>query len=242
MKLQDWRRAEADASTAVNLDPLQFKSYERRSVARTNLGKHQAALRDLYFAQAAASKHGVNSKIDASTVERNLAEAMHKAPKRSVDVKIIPKERSHVEMPTEAKHSSQSSEIRTLDVLKAKPPGDVDRLMKAKSWYHFEQAWMTLSDSQQVQVLSKLKPERFKKIFQRGMENVGLMISIVSACTKNEVDGIKVLDAISHLPSVDMLVMMMSKEERDAFVECISRVTSNLEQSKIQEITKRFGA
>jgi len=115
LKVKDWQKAESDATSALNLDPTHTKSHQRRSVARSSLGKIRASLQDLHCAKALAQKSGNNGtgtgtdasinstsqmevqKIDADLVkvESMLLEATKRAPKRKIQIKVIGKEHSH---------------------------------------------------------------------------------------------------------------------------------------------------
>lgn len=242
VKLKDWQRAEEDASTALTLDPLHVKSYERRSMARLNLGKNRAALRDLYMAQAAANKQGLSLKINFSKAEKALLDTVHRAPKRTLSIKVIPKETV-----TTVKDKKSISVPQTIDVTstgsKSKTKnGKIENVLKAKSWYPFEQAWMSLSNDDRLKALPQLKPENIFKMYRGGMENTEVMLSLLDTSSKITTSfGITVLDAISKIPSIDMLVMMMSTLERDTLVKQILLITSKLSREKAQEYLLKFG-
>lgn len=220
---------------------MHVKSYERRSVARLNLGKHRAALRDLYTAQAAANKQGLALKIDFSKAEKALIETMHRAPKRTVSIKVIPKVTATKVTDKNMITVPQSLEM-TSNISKNKDSGGrIEYFLKAKSWYSFEQAWISLTDEDRMKALSKLKPESILKMYRGGMENTEVLISLIHTASKISSHGISVLNALSKIPSIDMLVMMMSKIERETLVKHISMITMNLDIDKTQEILLKFG-
>ena len=51
LKVKDWAKAELDSTSAINIDPTHWKSYHRRSIARSSLGKIRASLKDLQTAK-----------------------------------------------------------------------------------------------------------------------------------------------------------------------------------------------
>ena len=67
LKLKCWLQAEADATSALQINPLHFKSYQRRCVARLSMGKVRAAMQDICAAMDAAT-------ADDSAGESALAE------------------------------------------------------------------------------------------------------------------------------------------------------------------------
>lgn len=209
-------------------------------MARLNLGKHRAALRDLYMAQAAANKQGLTLKIDFSKAEKALIETMHRAPKRTISIKVIPKvtittvtDKNLITVPQSLEMTSNVSKDKNSS-------GRIECLLKAKSWYSFEQAWISLSCEDQMKALSKLKPESILKMYRGGMENTEVLLSLAHAASKIPDHGPSVLNAISKIPSIDMLVMMMSKVERETLEKHISIITTNLDIDQTQEILLKF--
>jgi hypothetical protein len=55
LNLKCWVLAEADATSSLQIDPLHFKSYQRRCVARLSVGKVRAAMQDICAATDAAT-------------------------------------------------------------------------------------------------------------------------------------------------------------------------------------------
>jgi hypothetical protein len=84
LKLKSWILAEADATSALQIDPLHYKSYQRRCVARLSLGKVRAAMTDVCAALDAAT-------IDELVVESTLTEI------RELRTKV---EKRMIELPT----------------------------------------------------------------------------------------------------------------------------------------------
>ena len=103
LKLKNWGQAEADATSALEIDPLHSKSYQRRCVARLSLGKLRAAMGDACAAKdiclfaieddTSANASAINSsliEIDKlqCKVQKALAEATKRAPRRKIPVCI----------------------------------------------------------------------------------------------------------------------------------------------------------
>jgi len=130
LKVKDWVHAEEDTTTALNIDPLHTKSYQRRSVARTSLGKLRAALQDLNMAQEAATKTGVTSAskeiaMEKQKIESMLIEAMEKAPKRKVPIQLVPQSVSNKDEKNGTSNPSpvedDDGEIRAIHTTRRKP-------------------------------------------------------------------------------------------------------------------------
>jgi tetratricopeptide (TPR) repeat protein len=82
LKLKSWILAEADATSALQIDPLHYKSYQRRCVARLSLGKVRAAMMDVCAALDAAT-------INDSALESTLMEIQQlrtKVEKRMIEL------------------------------------------------------------------------------------------------------------------------------------------------------------
>jgi hypothetical protein len=82
LKLKSWILAEADATSALQIDPLHYKSYQRRCVARLSLGKVRAAMMDVCAALDAATING--SALESSLME--IRELRTKVEKRLIEL------------------------------------------------------------------------------------------------------------------------------------------------------------
>lgn len=95
IKMKEWQNAEVDATLALNIDPLHLKSYQRRSIARQSQGKIRASLLDLYRVRTIAenlndnSDHIIKIQQDIDKMQSLLLQAIKKAPKKSIPIKII---------------------------------------------------------------------------------------------------------------------------------------------------------
>lgn len=100
LKLKYWAQAESDATSALEIDNLHYKSYQRRCVARLSMGKLRAAMMDVCSAQDCYElemKAKCNPKTDLASnelkvlrdkVEKALVEAAQRAPRRKLPVTI----------------------------------------------------------------------------------------------------------------------------------------------------------
>ena len=118
---------------------------------------------------------------------------------------------------------------------------DIKNLKKPKTWYEFEAAWKGLrSESERIRYLvNSVKPRQLSKLYSRngGIEDVDVLVDlIVTSSGMIDDDGrgggrdasgsataVLYLRAIANLPSVDLPVMMMSKEQRGKVRDAIKR-------------------
>ena len=87
LKQKNWKQAEEDATSALENDPLHFKSYQRRCVARLSMGKLRQAMIDVCSAQdtcidSQSSLAEIN-KLRLK-VEKALVAASQRAPRRKL--------------------------------------------------------------------------------------------------------------------------------------------------------------
>jgi hypothetical protein len=107
LKLKHWTQAEADATSALEIDNLHYKSYQRRCVARLSMGKVRAAIMDICSAQdsyelemKATFQDENDSRFMTSAlneiqmlrkkVEKALVEAARRAPRRQLPITDLP--------------------------------------------------------------------------------------------------------------------------------------------------------
>ena len=103
LKMKSWAQAEADATSALQIDPHHFKSYQRRCVARLAMGKVRAAMVDICSAQDGCMLDKSNAVDAKSTYSNNLAEiqklrkkvekalvdSAKRAPRRRIPVTVV---------------------------------------------------------------------------------------------------------------------------------------------------------
>ena len=115
LKLKNWSHAESDATSALQIDPTHFKSYQRRCVARLSLGKLRAAMVDVCAAEESCllamenfdkSNKETSGSSDASSIlvtkssldeiyqlktkiEAAMQDAVKRAPRRRIPVVVI---------------------------------------------------------------------------------------------------------------------------------------------------------
>ena len=61
-------------------------------------------------------------------------------------------------------------------------------------------------------------------MYKHGMEDSDLLLDIVLHCFKMKKKGFNYIRALSKIPSIDMLVMMLSKIDREVFIEYIEGI------------------
>lgn len=106
LKLKHWTQAEADATSALEIDNLHYKSYQRRCVARLSMGKVRAAMIDICSAQDSYELEMKTTVQDENEsrfttsvmneiqmlrkkVERALVEAVRRAPRRQLPITAL---------------------------------------------------------------------------------------------------------------------------------------------------------
>ena len=105
LKLKSWPRAEDDATSALDIDPLHFKSYHRRCMARLSMGKVRAAMSDVCAAEDSCvlfmkeKREEDNLENNESSlaeiqklrikVEKSLADALKRDPRRRLPITIV---------------------------------------------------------------------------------------------------------------------------------------------------------
>ncbi|EJK60588.1 hypothetical protein THAOC_19025, partial [Thalassiosira oceanica] len=109
LKLKRWKAAEADATSALEIDPSHSKSLQRRATARLSLGKLRAATVDVCSARDCASGSFVGGQGEpeerapenasererqelerlSSRIDSALAKAIRDAPRRKIAVRTI---------------------------------------------------------------------------------------------------------------------------------------------------------
>ena len=105
LKLKSWPQAEDDATSALDIDPLHFKSYHRRCVARLSMGKVRAAILDacaaedsclLFMKEKREEDNPENNESSLAEiqklrirVEKVLADAVKRAPRRRLPITIV---------------------------------------------------------------------------------------------------------------------------------------------------------
>ena len=105
LKLKSWAQAEDNATSALQIDRLHSKSYQRRCVARLSLGKVREAMVDVCAAEdccvlSKKEKHGVDNCAAISStlaeiqklrvkVEKALVDTAKRAPRRKLPITIV---------------------------------------------------------------------------------------------------------------------------------------------------------
>ena len=97
LKLKEWKNAEEDANCSLQINPWNVKSLQRRSTARASLGKLRAALQDLHLAEIAHKRNTSGETVvprelitEQRKLKKLLNDALHRAPRRSIEVALVP--------------------------------------------------------------------------------------------------------------------------------------------------------
>ena len=89
LKMKEYIRAEVDCNSALTIDPFHVKSLVRRATARNALGKHRAALSDIYAAMElteASSGNVKQHRVDLARTQEMLKQCVNRAPMVAVNV------------------------------------------------------------------------------------------------------------------------------------------------------------
>ncbi len=265
LKLKDWKNAESDSSIALKIDPFHVKSYQRRSLARYWLGKLRASLRDLCLAEnCPAFKSSKAFLKEKQKVQKALLDAVKRAPRRKVSVAQDP------ETDPSLDNIGQLSESLKICTVFEKNDGDIeetitekqsedsenspnvdqnisqDKLQHSKlipkSWYEFENKWKSLrSQEEKVQFLQFVKSNRLSLYYKNGIENAELFLELVLCTLKVKKDKYSFLRTLLDIPSLDLLGMMISSANKEAFLsklENAKNVSVSEEQCLIQILLK----
>jgi tetratricopeptide (TPR) repeat protein len=91
LKLKEYIRAEVDCNSALTIEPSHVKSLVRRATARNALGKHRAALGDIYAAMelTEAAKGNVKQhRVDLQKTQELLRSCVSRAPMAKIQAKF----------------------------------------------------------------------------------------------------------------------------------------------------------
>jgi len=95
LRMKNYPQAEADATSALQIDPLHFKSYQRRCVARLAMGKVRAAMvdvcqmNDVKTNDGEAAQQEVEIEKLKTKCKKALVDAAKRAPRRKIPVTVV---------------------------------------------------------------------------------------------------------------------------------------------------------
>mmetsp|Transcript_12680 Transcript_12680/g.16006 ORF Transcript_12680/g.16006 Transcript_12680/m.16006 type:complete len:479 (-) Transcript_12680:189-1625(-) len=91
--------------------------------------------------------------------------------------------------------------------------------------YEFETQWRShITEKQRHDLLKIIKPRHFQTIFKNGINDVDMLVEILQAVTAlPEEQSFEYVRVLSRLKQLDIVVMMMTKEQRDSVRECLRR-------------------
>ena len=259
LKIKDWRKAENDATSAVNIDPSHWKSYHRRSIARSSLGKIRASRKDLQTAKQILENQKEKDgtiiaslkKIDADLVKNKtvLIEVMRKAPKKVISIKLVAGNSAKKNIPNDDAVSKRKRGndcgVEPIISPHAQKSNDtiqktITRVRNVHSWLEFEQIWKSLPENTKPKCIENLRPQALAKMYSNGIEDSDLLLDIIKNCTKiDSTKGRKILLVLCKIPNIDMVVMMMSSSEKCAVAQCVQTLASSKDEAS--HISKYFG-
>ena len=95
LRMKNYPQAEADATSALQIDPLHFKSYQQRCVARLAMGKVRAAMvdvcqmNDVKTIDGEAAQQEVETEKLKTKCKKALVDAAKCAPRRKIPVTVV---------------------------------------------------------------------------------------------------------------------------------------------------------
>ncbi len=147
--------------------------------------------------------------------------------------------------------------------------GSTNRHQPICNWMEFEQIWKSLSQEDKPVCLGAIKPKNISTIYSNGIEDSDVLVDLIStlfhSCNTGSSNGTsttnaskqqvmmherKLLQALSEIPAVDMVVMMMSSSEREVLLRCIECLTTGTSPENDKgfkkllsrdQISKKFG-
>lgn len=274
IKLKDWKKAEDDASAAIQINKLHVKSYQRRAVARSSLGKLRAALGDARFAMSMTQQQQPIDKIGQQVcqLENLLRCAIKLAPRRSLEIVYkLSEENQEIrnDVVDYTKHNPTcyetqdnlnndttkeyvSTERAKCDKNNIPPLLDIKFQAQStpiplqytttfKRCHEFERYWKKLERTVKSDFLSKIQPHYIGVLYRNGMEDSDIFLDLINAsvCLDN---GTEFVDIISKISSIDIVGMMMTKEERAQAKEWIVEIFKRCgKMEKSEKVLEKMG-
>jgi len=247
LKVKEWATAEIDASSALDIDNLHVKSYQRRSTARLNLGKLRASLKDLCLAEAAAFEVSVKVPSRIQFDKKKVKDALHLAIKRAPRRKIL----ATITKAKKTKENKASTDVtfsKKTTVLNQPIPMSCNesrvKFTSPQNWIQFEQTWKSLKKRiDKVKFLSIMKPQEITKLYKNGLEDANLLVDLL-VCSVDVTNSMDFLQSISKIPSIDMVFMMMTQDQRDIATAAIDSALEKTEgqiESISLDLKGKFG-
>lgn len=251
LKLKQWKKAATDATSAIVLDPTHLKSYQRRALARSSLGMIRSALLDLNQAKILATNTPDEDVVmaviekDCEKLSRMLLKAIEKAPLKKIDF-VGEKVTAPLPPPIDSQKNKQFTSLEASPCEKKQVQvldrsGDIDAILQSRSWLDFEQLWKTFSQNDKVVCLERVQPKFFSKIYKYGMENSDMLFDITSMCVllADPLKGVGILKVLGNIQGIDMVVLMMSKDEKKVLKKQVESLFTK--ESQRHKILQQFG-
>lgn len=260
LKLKQWKKAAADATSAIVLDPTHLKSYQRRALARSSLGMIRSALLDLNQAKILATNTPDEDIVmatigkDCEKLSKMLLKAIEKAPLKKISIDFVgekvteplPPPIDSQPPPIDSQNNKQSTSLKAspceskkVQVLDRR--GDINTILQSRSWLDFEQLWKTFSQNDKVACLERVQPKFFSKIYKYGIENSDILFDITSTCVSlaDPLKGVGILKVLGNIQGIDMVVLMMSKDEKKVLKKQVERLFTK--ESQRHKVLQQLG-
>jgi hypothetical protein len=168
------------------------------------------------------------------TTRKNISREMHEPIDDTCDKTRIrdEKEKDTIISPVFTNVNPMDVVSKTLQVT---PP------KKFRTWYEFEQVWKSYAGEQthRILLLQGMKPQDITSLYKRnGMEDSVIFLDLIQCACKLD-NRSSYISAISNIPSIDMVVMMLSKQEREILRKLLENAT--LSSTTMKEVFDRFG-
>ena len=194
---------------------------------------------------ACSNCHEPSSEIRIQT-RSSLLEAVRKAPKKPIPIQVIKKELATEHCSPIPAPRSMSSHAKPDDKVPAPEPSAKSRkdiirksITKMRTWLEFEQTWHSLVGMDKQTCLECLRPQTLTKIYGNGMEDSDLLVDLISICVEIDAShSVKILRALSNIPSVDMTVMMMNTSDKKIVSQGIEKIMNPV---TVTDTLKKFG-
>ncbi len=100
-----------------------------------------------------------------------------------------------------------------------------------KNWLQFESVWKTLLSSQKIELLKSMSPCKLTQIYKHGLEDSTLLVDLLLCCSKMKNCGFRYLKALSQIPSIDMVVMMLNSKDKEKISTYIDEILKGCDEN-----------
>ena len=95
---------------------------------------------------------------------------------------------------------------------------------KPDTWYEFEATWRSMgSQNERISFLATIKPKKLAALYRNGIEDVDLLVEIISAAARIPNDAADYIKCMANTRCIDIPVMMMTDSHKMAVSEAIEK-------------------